>query len=110
MTDFLLSLWALVPPAVQLGLVAVLLVVLVAWWEGSVNAETRAHRQRGIEVPLDLAVRAERLNWIAINLDKVRELQAWRAAGGVPSAPEAQLAALRDEVARLRAREVGGAP
>lgn len=115
MTDFLLSLWALAPPAVQLGLVAVLLLSLTAWaavsvWAGLVNAEIRVRRQRGIEVPLDLAVKAERLNWVAINPDKVRELQAWRAAGGVPAAPEAQLAQLRDEVARLKAREVGGAP
>lgn len=114
MTDLLLSLWALVPPGAQLGIVAMLLLFLVAWavvsvWAGLVNAEIRVMRQRGIEVPLALAVKAERLNWVAINLDKVRELQAWRAAGAIPSAPEAQLAQLRDEVARLRARETGGA-
>lgn len=114
MTDLLLSLWALIPPGAQLGLVAALLLLLVAWaavsvWAGLVNAEIRVMRQRGIDVPLALAVKAERLNWLAINLDKVRELQAWRAAGAIPSASEAELSRLRDEVARLKAREVGGA-
>lgn len=115
MTDFLLSLWALMPPAVQLGLVAALLLLLVAWaavsiWAGLVNAEIRVRRQRGIEVSLDLAVKAERLNLLALNPDKLAEARAWIAAARVPSAPEAQLAQLRDEVARLKAREVGGAP
>lgn len=110
MTDLLLSLWALVPPGAQLGIVAMLLLLLVAWavvsvWAGLVNAEIRVMRQRGIEVPLALAVKAERLNLLALNPDKLAEVRAWIAAARVPAAPEAELSRLRDEVARLRARE-----